>query len=61
MNRGKFLTQRDKMELSRVVVDCASRMHVEIGPGAGVRLQSGVGETSFGSGIQGQPPADHSD
>ncbi len=26
-------TRRDKEELSRIVVDCAYRMHVEIGPG----------------------------
>lgn len=26
-------TQRDKDELSRIVVDCAFKMHVEIGPG----------------------------
>ncbi len=38
MNKGKVShegtkARRDKEELSRIVVDCAYRMHVEIGPG----------------------------
>ena len=31
--RNGAKSQRDKEELSRIVVDCAYRMHVEIGPG----------------------------
>ncbi len=38
MNKGNIShegtkTRRDKEEISRIVVDCAYRMHVEIGPG----------------------------
>ncbi|MCW5597940.1 MAG: GxxExxY protein [Nitrosomonas sp.] len=33
ISHGGTKTRRDKEELSRIVVDCAYRMHVEIGPG----------------------------
>lgn len=35
-------TRRDKEELSRVVVDCGYRMHVEIGPGLLESVYEGV-------------------